>query len=294
VVARCLIIAVLVSVAANAWAQARSDRTYVSETIVLPSTIKETGKSTHASITEVGMGTPPLRLGSALIFGSLYGRKTWIAGTDPRDGNTLDVNDLGIGAVAIVPIAERWTIMVGPSAIVRSSFDGRFDFFHDATLAAIALASYAIGGDKNSVFSFGFVLTNSIPFAPGLPIAGYVFRSDTWRIDLVWPHPQAARVFGDNRAELGLALRFDYPLYRVAGLNADQRADYVRVTNHYVNAIAGVRLVGDMWLSMRAGVVFGREMRLADEHRQYIEDQRQTPGVAPFVGFVLSYRRARR
>ena len=73
-----------------------------------------------------------------------------------------------------------------------------------------------------------------------------------------------------------------------------ERADYVRVTNHYANAIAAVRLVGDMWLGMRAGVVWGHQMRLADEHRDYIEDERQTPGVAPFVGFVLSYRRARR
>lgn len=278
---------VVMLAAASAAAQSRVDRAYISETLL--------GGTTRGSSTEIGLGTPPLQLSDHFLLGaSLYARRTWLEGVDPaRPGSTFVGNDLQAGLVAIMPLDARWSLTVVPVVAGRFTSDAHFRTPRDLTFAGVAMAAYAIGGNRDFIVSFGLLFTNTLPFSPVLPIAGLRYASERWRIEAVWPQPQAVYRLGD-RFEVGLAARFDYPLYRMRSIDTvDGTAEYARLTNHYFSAIVAARLVSDLWLAAKPGVDVGRVVRLVDRDRDNL-DVKQSLDLAPSLTFVLSWRGTRR
>lgn len=142
--------------------------------------------------------------------------------------------------------------------------------------------------------SMGLLFTNTLPFSPVIPIGGLRYANDSWRVELLWPQPQAVYRFGD-RVEAGIAMRFDYPLYRMRNLAVDDGiAEYARLTNHYFGGVVAARLLSDLWLSVKPGVNVGRVVRLVDGHRDNLDGGKQDLNVAPALTFILSWRMGRR
>ncbi|MBC7794464.1 MAG: hypothetical protein H7Z43_12230, partial [Clostridia bacterium] len=143
--------------------------------------------------------------------------------------------------------------------------------------------SFVVGG--------GVLVTNALGFSPALPIASLAYRHDPWRIDLIWPEPTAVYRIA-HRVELGASFRFDYPSYRIRPFQTGngETADYLRVTNHFLDAVVGARLFSNIWLLGKGGVNFGRIARLLKSGRDQIEDARLNLGAAPFASLMLSVR----
>lgn len=284
---RLVLVIGLLSAAGSARAQSRLDRAYVAETVL--------GGDAHASSTEVGIGTPPLALSDDFSIGmSVYGRRTWVHGADPAGGGTFAASDAQLALVLLARLDERWTLSAVPVVAGRFADDARFRVPRDLTLSAVTLASYAIGGDRDFTVSFGLLFTNTLPFSPVIPIAGLRYADEHWRVELIWPQPQAVYRIGE-RFEAGVAMRFDYPLYRIRSVTvSDGTAEYARLTNHYFGAIIAARLAGDLWLAAKPGVDLGRVVRLADDERDNLDGGRQELDVAPALTFVLSWRAGRR
>ncbi len=273
--------------ACPASAQSRLDRAYVSQTLM--------GGRARSASTEVGLGTPPLRITDRLLVGaSIYARRTWLEGANPSDGRTFVGNDLQAGLLFIVPLDERWTLSFIPVVAGRFTSDARFRMPRDLTIAGVGVASYAIAGDRDFVVSFGLLFTNTLPFSPVIPIAGLRWESERWRVEALWPQPQAVYRFSE-RFEAGIAMRFDYPLYRARDLEvSDGTAEYVRLTNHYFGGVFAARLVGDLWLAARPAVNLGRVVRLVDGDRDNLDGGRQRLDIARTLTFTLSWRGGRR
>lgn len=292
---RFLLFALVVIVARGAFAQSRLDRAYIAETISGNSTIEETGRTSRELTTELSVGTPALRFADAsYLLATLYGRRTWLSGADPHDGNTLLTSEARLGVIYGTQLAPRWGFSIIPTVGFRGTSDADFRLSKDLSLNAIVLVGYQIDGNPRFVVSAGFVYTNSSSFSPIIPIAGLRYWDERWRIEITWPQPQFAYTFAD-RFEVGAGMRFDYPLYRIVPIDyGSERAEYARLTNHFANALLGVRLTKDLWLSAKVGVLFGRVVRLTDEDRNNIDSGKQTLGTAPFATFIFSYRGQRR
>ncbi len=282
-----LALALLTLLSASARAQSRLDRAYVAQTLQ--------GGSARSASTEVALGTPPLRLTDHFMVGaSIYARRTWLEGTDPGDGGTFVGNDLQAGLLFLVPLDERWTLSFVPVLAGRFTSDADFRMPRDLTVAGVALAGYAVGGNRDFVVSFGLLFTNTLPFSPVIPIAGLRWSNDRWRVEALWPQPQAVYRFGE-RFEAGVAMRFDYPLYRIRDVEvSDGTAEYARLTNHYFGGVVAARLLGDLWLAAKPAVNVGRVVRLADRDRDNLEGGRQALDAAPAITFILSWRGGRR
>ena len=281
------VIAVLLLLCAPGHAQSRLDRAYVAETLL--------GGEARSASTEVSLGTPPLRLGDHFMMGaSIYARRTWLESADPGDGGTFVGNDLQVALLLLAPLDERWTLSVVPLVAGRFTSEADFRAPRDLTFAGVALASYAVGGNRDFLVSFGLLFTNTLPFSPVLPIAGLRYTNASWRVEAVWPQPQAVYRFGE-RLEAGIALRFDYPLYRIRDVQvADGTAEYARLTNHFFGGVIAARLVSDLWLAARPAVNVCRVVRLADGDRDNLDGGRQALGAAPAITFILSWRGGRR
>jgi hypothetical protein len=284
---RLVTLLVVLLAAATVHAQSRADRAYVSETLL--------GGANRGSSTEVGIGTPPLALADHFMIGaSLYGRRTVLDNADPaRPGNFVG-NDLQLGLLLLAPLNERWSLTAVPVVAGRFTTDAHFRAPRDLTFNAIALANYAIGGNRDYVVSFGLLFTNTLPFSPVIPIAGLRYTDEHWRLEATWPQPQAVRRFGD-RFEAGLAMRFDYPLYRIRSIPAgSETAEYARLTNHYFSAVLAMRLVANLWLAAKPGIDVGRVVRLVDHDRDNVDAGKQSLDLAPSLTLILSWRAARR
>ncbi|HSI06776.1 MAG TPA: hypothetical protein VLC93_19960 [Myxococcota bacterium] len=284
---RLLAFALITLAAGSAGAQSRQDRAYIAQTLL--------GGTTRSASTELALGTPPLRLTDQFLVGaSIYARRTWLEGADPGDGGTFVGNDLQVGLLLLVPLNERWTLSLVPVAAGRFTSDADFRVPRDLTIAGVALASYAVSGNRDFVVSFGLLFTNTLPFSPVIPIAGLRWSNEYWRVEALWPQPQAVRRVGE-RFEVGVALRFDYPLYRIIDVAvADGTAAYARLTNHYFGGIIAARLVSDLWLAAKPAVNLGRVVRLADDDRDNLDGGRQSLDAAPAITFILSWRGGRR
>ncbi|MBC7793327.1 MAG: hypothetical protein H7Z43_06445, partial [Clostridia bacterium] len=131
--------------ASTAQAQSRIDHAYISETVNGGAPVQSTNQRAHVSMTELGLGTLPLKLtNGVMLLGSLYGRHLIFNGADPtgrRNVQTLD--ELTVGAVVLVPLSERWRLAVIPAVGMQSAFQTSFSG-KDMVYAVVASASYRI------------------------------------------------------------------------------------------------------------------------------------------------------
>lgn len=264
---------------------------FVSTTFIGGGTAKQTGEKSHTISTEIALSTPPVRIGNNRLFGTLGGRKTWIANGDFRDGGDISTNDVNLGAILYAPLSDRWSLTLGPTVGIRSTFETDFGA-KDLVYNGIFIAAYAAGEQRRLRLSFGFVATNTTNFSPVIPIAGVEYRGERWRIEATYPQP-AVFYSVHPRVELGLGMKMDYTSYRIEpSAVGDKTAEFIRTTTHFGHFTTGVNLFADIWLTAKAGVTFGRVNRGLDEDRNTFGNEgRLSLGVAPYGALVLAYRR---
>lgn len=287
---RALLIAVCLF-SAKAQAQSRLDRVYLSTTVAGKATVDQTGERSSYVSTELALATPPARFGErVMLFGTMSGKRTWIGSGDFRDNGQLVTNDVNLGAILVARLSDRTSLTVGPAIGIRSTFETDFGW-KDLMYSGIALVTWLPDEQRRWRLSVGVVTTNTVNLFPVLPIGGFEYRGERWRVEGMYPQPGV--FYGVHpRVELGIGMKLDYPSYRIKETPVDGRtADYVRVTNHFGHFTVGANIFSDLWLTAKAGVMFGRVTRLMDSDREGIDASRLDIGVAPYGALVLSYRR---